>query len=176
MESKLKDSKVITLTENQQEVYESLVSACEYGLRRGTICLVGDFQSGKTTLVKYFLSQKFGQPDEHYMNVNLYLLEQLRKERDDLPILGTMQAKARLIMEVALEEEIEQHFAQRDLLVLDAIEILYPYRLNLVSLVSRHARDGKICIICVPENDKFAFDFSWGNCEIIKLENKEKSR
>ena len=172
MESKVTNSVEISLSESQQEAYESLKSACEYGLRRGTICLVGDFQSGKTTLVKHFLSQKFDDPDEYYLNVNLYLLEQLRKERDDLPILGTMQAKARLIMEVALEEEIERRFAQRDLLALDAIEILYPYRLNLVSLVARHARDGKICIICVPENDKFIFDFSWGNCEIIRLGDK----
>ena len=35
-----------------------------------------------------------------------------------------------------------------------------------------YTRDGKICIICVPEKDKFAFDFSWGNSEIIKLENE----
>jgi len=162
----------ISLTESQQQAYESLESACEYSLRRGTICLVGDFQSGKTTLVRYFLSQKFSDPGKYYLNVNMHLLERLRKEGEDLSALATMKAKTRLIMEVALEEAIEQHFAQKDLLVLDAIEIIYPYRLNLVSLVSRHTRDGKICIICVPGNDKFAFDFSWGNCEIIRLDGE----
>ena len=149
MESKTMNNMEISLTESQQRAYESLESACDYSLRRGTICLVGDFQSGKTTLVKYFLSQKYSDPDKYYLNVNIYLLERLRKEGDDLPVLGTMQAKTRLLMEVALEEAIEQHFAQQDLLVLDAIEMLYPYHLNLVSLVSRHTRDGKICIICV---------------------------
>jgi GTPase SAR1 family protein len=173
MESKTTGNMGISLTESQRRAYESLESACEYSLRRGTICLVGDFQSGKTTLVRYFLSQKFSDPGKYYLNVNVHLLERLRKEGDDLSALATMKAKTRLIMEVALEEAIEQHFAERDLLVLDAIEILYPYRLNLVSLVSRHTRDGKICIICVPENDKFAFDFSWGNCEIIGLGNGE---
>ena len=84
-----------------------------------------------------------------------------------------MQAKTRLTMEVALEEAMERHFAEHDLLVLDSIEIIYPYRVNLASLVSRHTRDGKICIMCVPENDKFVFDFSWGNCEIIRLETQE---
>ena len=163
---------VTTLTESQQQAYKELESLCEFSLRRGAICLMGGFQSGKTALVRYFLSQKFDNPDEYYLNVNTYLLERLRKEDDDLTILTTMKAKTRLIMQVALEEAIEQHFAERDLLVLDAIEILYPYRLNLVSLVSRHTRDGKICIICVPEQDKFAFDFSWANCEIIKLENE----
>ena len=168
----MKNKTGISLTESQRQAYESLVSACEFSLRRGTICLVGDFQSGKTTLVRYFLSQKFDDPDEYYLNVNMYLLDRLRKQGEDLSVLTTMKAKTRLIMEVALEEAIEKHFAERDLLVLDAIEILYPYRLNLVSLVSRHTRDGKICVICVPEKDKFAFDFSWGNCEVIRLENE----
>ena len=162
----------ISLTESQQQAYRALESACEFSLRRGTICLMGDFQSGKTTLVRHFLAQKFDNPDEYYLNVNMYLLERLRKEGDDLSMLTTMKAKTRLIMQVALEEVIEQHFAERDLLALDAVEILYPYRLNLVSLASRHTRDGKICIICVPEKDKFAFDFSWGNCEIVRLENE----
>ncbi len=165
----------ISLTESQQQAYQALESACEFSLRRGTICLMGDFQSGKTTLVRHFLAQKFDDPDEYYLNVNMYLLERLRKEGDDLAILTTMMAKARLIMEVALEEAIEQHFAERDLLVLDAIEMLFPYHLNLVSPVSKHTRDGKICIICVPEKEKFAFDFSWGNCEIIRLENESGS-
>ena len=164
----------ISLTESQQKAYESLESACEYSLRRGTICLVGDFQSGKTTLVKYFLSRKFDDPDKYYLNVNLHLLDRLRREEDDLPVLGTMQAKTRIIMEVALEDEIEKHLAEHDLLVLDAIEIIYPYRLNLASVVSRHTRDGKVCIICVPESDKFVFDFSWGNCEIIRLGDREE--
>ena len=161
----------ISLTESQQQAYKALELACDFSLRRGTICLMGDFQSGKTTLVKHFLAQKFSDPDKYYLNVNMHLLERLRKEGEDPAILTTMKAKTRLVMEVALEEAIEQCFAERDLLALDAIEILYPYRLNLVSLVSRHTRDGKICIICVPEKDKFAFDFSWGNCEIIRLEN-----
>jgi GTPase SAR1 family protein len=170
MESKT----AIRLTESQQQAYELLESACEYSLRRGTICLVGDFQSGKTTLVKYFLSQKFGDPDEYYLNVNIYLLECLRKEGSDLSILAKMKAKTRLIMEVALENAIEAHFKKHDIMVLDAIEIICPYRLNMISLASRHTCDGKVCIICVPENDKFKCDFSWGNCEIIRLEEDNK--
>jgi len=172
MADKSKNNMEISLTEKQQQAYESLESACDYSLRRGTICLVGDFQSGKTTLVRYLLSQKFDNPDEYYLNVNRHLIERLRKEGDDLAVMATMKARTRLVMEVALEEAIEKRFVEKDMLVLDAIEILYPYRLNLASLAGRHTRDGKICIICVPENDKFAFDFSWGNCEIIKLESE----
>lgn len=165
----------ISLTESQQRAYQALESVCDFSLRRGAICLIGDFQSGKTTLVKYFLAQKFDKPEEYYLNINMLLLERLRKEGDDLAILTNMKAKTRLIMEVTLEETVERHFAERDLLALDAIEILYPYRLNLVSLVSRYTRDGKICIICVPEKGRFAFDFSWGNSEIIRLETETEN-
>lgn len=122
-------------------------------------------------MVKYLLSQIFDDPDKYYLNVNLYLLEYLRNEKDDQIIMSAMKARTRLMMEVALDKAIEKHFKERDLLVLDAIEIIYPYNLNLVSLVSRHTRDGKICIICVPQNDKFVFDFSWGNCEVIRTGN-----
>jgi hypothetical protein len=75
-------------------------------------------------------------------------------------------------MSVALQEAIEDHFSKEQLLVLDSIEILYPYNLDLISLVSRYTRDGKICIVCVPENDSFLFNFSWGNCYIIRLEKR----
>ena len=34
----------ISLTENQQQAYSSLESVCDFSLRRGTICLIGDFE------------------------------------------------------------------------------------------------------------------------------------
>jgi len=169
------EKKEINLSENQKQAYELLVSTCDYSLRRGTVCLIGDFQSGKTTLVKHFLSSKFGNVDKHYLNVNLYLLERLRQENSDLSIMTKIKAKTRLIMSVALQEAIEKHFAKDNLLVLDAIEMLYPYNLDLISLVSRYTRDGKVCIICVPENDKFVFNFSLGNCDIVRLESRPEN-
>ena len=164
--------KEITLSENQQKAYDLLVANCEYSLRRGTICLVGDFQSGKTTLAKYFLSEKFGGVNKYYLDVNKFILDQLRKEKTDFAIMSKIKAKTRLIMSVSLEEAIEQHFAEEDILVLDSIEIIYPYNFDLISLVSRYTRDGKICIVCVPENESFLFDFSWGNSYIIRLEKR----
>jgi hypothetical protein len=166
------EKKESKLSENQRQTYEQLVSTCEYSLRRGTICLIGDFQSGKTTLVKYFLSSKFGNVDRYYLNMNLYLLNRLKEEEADLSIMAKIKAKTRLIMSMALQDVIEKHFAKEDLLILDAIEILYPYNLDLVSLVSRYTRDGKVCIISVPENSKFVFNFSWGNCDIVRLEQR----
>jgi len=160
----------INLTEKQKRAYELLLSTYEYSLRRGTICLIGDFQSGKTTLARYFLSNKFPDYEKYYLNVNLHLLNCLKQEKTDLSIMSKIKAKTRLIMSVALQDAIEKHFTKENLLVLDAIEILYPYNLDLVSLVSRYTRDGKICIICVPENDNFIFNFSWANCDIVRLD------
>lgn len=162
-------NKEIELTDEQKKAYEMLLSAYEYSLRRGTICLVGDFQSGKTTLVRYFLSNKFQSYEKYYLNVNLFLLDRIKQENTDFSLMSKIKAKTRLIISIALQDAIEIHFAKENLLVLDAIEILYPYNLDLVSLVSRYARDGKICIICVPENDDYVFNFSWGNCDIVRL-------
>lgn len=170
MEKKTKDTDQIELTENQEKAYELLDSIYDYSIRRGTICLVGNFQSGKTTLIKHFLLKKFGNVNKYYVSLNDYLLERLNNNGTELSVLSKIKAKTRLIMEVAIEELLEQHFSQHSLLVLDAIEIIFPYNLNLISLVNRHTTDGKICIICVPENDKFSFNFSWGNCSIVKLE------
>jgi GTPase SAR1 family protein len=169
------EKKEINLSENQKLAYELLVSTCDYSLRRGTICLIGDFQSGKTTLVKHFLLSKFGNIDRYYLNVNLYLLERLRQENSDMSIMTKIKAKTRLIMTVAIQEALEKYFDRENLMVMDAIEMLYPYNLDLISLVSRYTRDGKVCIVCVPENDKFVFNFSLGNCDIVRLEPRSEN-
>jgi len=172
MTRKILNSEDIILSANQKKAYDILVANCEYSIRRGTICIVGDFLSGKTTLVKYFLSEMFGDIDKYYINVNKLLLERLKEEKTDFTIMSKIKAKTRLIMSVALEEVIEKHFIEEDILVLDAIEIIYPYNFDIISLVSKYTRDGKICIVCVPENDNFSFNFSWGNSYIIRLDHK----
>jgi GTPase SAR1 family protein len=169
------EKKETNLSESQKLAYELLVSTCDYSLRRGTICLIGDFQSGKTTLVKHFLLSKFGNIDRYYLNVNLYLLEHLRQESSDMSIMTKIKAKTRLIMTVAIQEALEKYFDKENLMVMDSIEMLYPYNLDLISLVSRYTRDGKVCIICVPENDKFVFNFSLGNCDIVRLEPRSEN-
>ena len=165
--------KQFQLRDTQKAAYEILQARIDLGDSSGTICIVGDFLSGKTVLVKQFLTDRFEHPEDYYLNVNLYLLEQLKKE-EDLSNLILTKAKTRLIMQVTLEEVIRKHFETYHLLVLDAIEIIYPYNLNLSTITNKYARDGKICIICVPENRErgFVCDFSWGLCEVISLEGK----
>ena len=69
------------LDENQREAYRALAAYIDSGSKGGTICLVGDFQSGKTNLVKHLLNERFGNSTDYYVNLNLYLLDELNKQR-----------------------------------------------------------------------------------------------
>ena len=159
------------LHENQEKAYRALVARVDYGCEHGTICLVGDFLSGKTTLVKRLLAEKFNtSADDYYVNLNLYLLGELDKQSASLVYAGA-KAKTRLLMQIAIEDVLQRHFQKCALIVLDAIEATYPYELNLVLIADRFARDGKLCIICVPESPthNYRFDFSWGLAEVIRI-------
>ncbi len=158
------------LHENQQKAYQALAIRIDYGCEHGTICLVGDFQSGKTSIVKHLLVERFDKPADCYVNLNLYLLDELDKQSASIAYAGA-KAKTHLLMQISVEDLLERHFHARDLLVLDAIEVTYPYELNLVSITNRFARDGKHCIICVPESKQrdYRFDFSWGLAEVIRV-------
>ena len=156
--------------ENQREAYQALAAHIDSGSKRGIICLVGDFQSGKTNLVKRLLNEKFGNSTDYYINLNLYLLDELDKQRASIAYAGA-KAKIHLLIQIAIEDLLDRHFQTHDLLVLDAIEMIYSYELNLVALTDRFARDGKCCIICVPESKKhnYYLDFSWGLAEVVQI-------
>ena len=158
------------LNENQREVYQALAARLHTGSKGGTICLVGKFQSGKTNLVKHLLNEKFGNVTDYYVNLNLYLLDELDKQRASIAYAGA-KAKIHLLIQIAIEDLLDSHFQTHNLLVLDAIEMIYSYELNLVAITDRFARDGKCCIICVPESKKhnYRFDFSWELAEAIRI-------
>jgi hypothetical protein len=142
----------------------------DYGCERGIICLVGDFQSGKTTLIKHLLADKLDAPEAYYVNLNLYLLQELEKHSAAINYAGA-KAKIHLLMQIAVEDLLNRHFQTHALLVLDAIEAVYPYELNLVAIANRCVPDGKQCIICAPENTQqgYRFAFSWGLAEIVRI-------
>ena len=152
------------LYENQQKPYQTLVARIDYGCEHGTICLIGDFQSGKTSLLKHLLTEKFDNPADYYVNLNRYLLDELDKA-------ASAKAKIRLLMQIAIEDLLERHFQTHNLLVLDAIEVTYPYELNLVSITNRFACNGKLCIVSTPESKQhhYGFDFSWELAEVIRI-------
>lgn len=158
------------LDENQWEAYQALAAHIDSGSHHGTICLIGDFQSGKTNLVKHLLKTKFGNATDYYVNLNLYLLAELDKQRASIAYAGA-KAKIHLLLQIAIEDLLDRHFQTHNFLVLDAIEMIYSYELNLVAITDRFARDGKCCIICVPESKKhdYCFDFSWDLAGEIRI-------
>ncbi len=159
------------LHKNQQKAYQVLATRIDSRSEHGTICLVGDFQSGKTNLVKHLLNEKFGNSTDYYVNLNLYLLDELNKQRASIAYAGA-KAKIHLLIQIAIEDLLERHFQTRNLLVLDAIEIIYSYELNLVAIADRFTHNGKCCIICVPQSKKqnYYFDFSWELAEAIRID------
>lgn len=158
------------LDENQREAYQALAAHIDSGSEHGTICLIGEFQSGKTNLVKHLFDEKLGDFTDYYVNLNLYLLDELDKQRASIAYAGA-KAKIHLLIQIAIEDLLDKHFQTHNLLVLDAIEMIYSYELNLVAITDRFARDGKCCIICVPESKKhnYNFDFSWDLTEAIRI-------
>ena len=158
------------LDKNQQKAYQALATRIDSRSERGTICLIGEFQAGKTNLVKHLLNEKFGNSTDHYVNLNLYLLDELDKQRASIAYAGA-KAKIHLLIQIAIEDLLDRHFQTHKLLVLDAVEMVYSYELNLVAVTDRFARNGKYCIICVPESKKhnYYLDFSWGLAEAIQM-------
>ena len=158
------------LDENQREAYQALATHINSGSEHGTICLVGEFQSGKTNLVKCLLNEKLGSSTDYYVNLNLYLLDELDKQRVSIAYAGA-KAKIHLLIQIAIEDLLDRHFQTHNLLVLDAIEMIYSYELNLVAITDRFARDGKRCIVCVPESKEhnYYFNFSWDLAEAIRI-------
>lgn len=158
------------LDENQREAYQALAAHIDSGAKGGTVCLVAEFQSGKTNLVKHLLNEKFGNSTDYYVNLNLYLLDELDKQRASIAYAGA-KAKIHLLIQIAIEDLLDKHFQTHNLLVLDAIEMVYSYELNLVAITDRFARDGRCCIICVPQSKKnnYYFDFSWELAEAIRI-------
>ena len=158
------------LDENQREAYQALATHIDSESEGGTICLVGEFQSGKTNLVKHLLNEKFGNSADYYVNLNLYLLDELDKQRASIAYDGA-KAKIHLLIQIAIEDLLDRHFQTHNLLVLDAIEMVYSYELNLLAITDRFVRDGKCCIICVPESKKhnYYFDFRWDLAAAIQM-------
>ena len=158
------------LDENQWEAYQALTAYIDSGPHHGTICLIGNFQSGKTNLVKHLLKTKFGNATDYYVSLNLYLLAELDKQRASIAYAGA-KAKIHLLLQIAIEDLLDRHFQTHNFLVLDAIEMIYSYELNLVAITDRFACDEKCCIICVPESKKhdYCFDFSWDLAGEIRI-------
>lgn len=149
-----------------------LNDAVREGIRRGLIVLSGNFQSGKTTLLKQFLINRHLSPN-HYLAVNQFLLMELQQYLQKNPelnfkILSVLKTKTASIFEDALENFLRNYFKSQHLLILDSIELLYHYPINLPQLVYPYCTEQNCVIISVPEDIKKAFTFNW-NLSLAKV-------
>ena len=153
---------------------------------RGVLAVVGESRSGKTALVKRFLESRGLSEDKHYMNVNDFIMTSLKKRQDynalELDDRRGFLERNRRIIEKTLSEKFYEHFQDNRILVLDSIELLSKYEVNLATLAFEPASGGKTCIICVPgsvSGEKIYFMgkpgiISYHHCDkIIQIERRK---
>ena len=152
---------------------------------RGVLAVVGESQSGKTTLVKRYLRSRDLPEDGHYLNVNDFIMTKLQQRKDykalELDDRRIFLEKNRRIIERILSEKFYDHFQENKILVLDSIELLSKYEVDLASLAYEPASGGRTCIICVPgsvSGEKIYFMgkpgiISYHHCDkIIQIERR----
>jgi len=158
---------------NQKRLLIQLNDAIEEGLRRGLIIVRGPFQSGKTTLVKALLKQRQLAIDEYYLNLNQYLIERLNltiktEPKYNYQLLSQLKARTSRLFESYLETYLTKFFKEKHLLVIDAIEILFHYPVNLPQLVYSFCRNSNIIILVIPIDASSNFTFPW-NFNLAKI-------
>lgn len=153
---------------------------------RGVLAVVGESPSGKTTLMKRFLRNRGLSEDEYYINLNDFIMTALKKRQDfealELDDRRSFLQRNRRIIEKMISEKLRDHFENKGLLVLDSIELLFKYGINLSALAFEPSSGGKTCIMCVPgsvSGDKIYFMgkpgiIGYHHCDrIIQIERKE---
>jgi ABC-type glutathione transport system ATPase component len=153
---------------------------------RGVLAIVGESPSGKTTLVRNYLERRGLSESEYYLNVNDFIMNtlELRKDYKALELddrRGFLDSNRSLI-EKTLSQKLNEHFKSKNLLVLDSIELLYKYEINLANLAYDPASGGMTCIICIPgsvSGEKIYFMekpgiISYHHCDgIIQIERRK---
>jgi len=121
---------------------------------RGVLAIVGESPSGKTTLVKEYLKRHGLSEAEYYLNVNEFIMKTFEQRQDykalELDDRRGFLNRNQKLMEKTLSQKLSDHFKNKNLLVLDSIELLYKYEVNLTNLSYDPASGGKTCIICIP--------------------------
>lgn len=153
---------------------------------RGVLAIVGESPSGKTTLVKEYLKRRGLSESEYYLNVNDFIMKTLEHMKDykalELDDRRGFLDSNRDLIEKTLSQKFSDHFKRKKLLVLDSIELLYKYEINLTNIAYDPASSGKTCIICIPgsiSGEKIYFMgkpgiISYHHCDmIIQIERRK---
>jgi ABC-type glutathione transport system ATPase component len=169
--------KVVTVADPESGLKE-IDSFVELSKVRGVLAIVGESSSGKTTLVKRYLRSRGLSEDRHYLNVNDFIMTKL-KQRQDYKALelddrrGFLERNKRII-ERALSEKLYDHFQDNKILVLDSIELLFKYEVNLAALTYEPASGGRTCIICIPGSISGEKIYFMGKPAIISYHHCDK--
>ena len=144
-------------------------------LRRGVIILTGPFQSGKTTILKRYLERHRLSEKDYLLAVNSYLLKCLGNDYPEMDsgiaVLAKLKSKTQRLFEQYLQQFFEGHFKQHNLLLIDAVELLFDYNVNLIQLIYQFCQEGTIAVISLPQDEKHGFALNWtfGLSKIIDL-------
>ncbi len=149
-----------------------LNDAINEGIRRGLIVLAGGFQTGKTTLLRQLISNRGFSPAQ-YLSVNQFLLKQLQnylqKNKElNYKALSMLKSKTAGIFKNSIEAFLDDFFKSHHLLILDSIELLYNYPVNLPQMVYPYCSAPHTVIISLPEDVKKSFVFNW-NLSLAKV-------
>ncbi|MBN2092877.1 hypothetical protein JW964_24865 [candidate division KSB1 bacterium] len=149
-----------------------LNDAINEGIRRGLIILAGGFQTGKTTLLKNLLSTR-GLSEDHYLSVNQFLLKEVQQHLQknseiNFKVLSVLKTKTASIFKYSIETFLDNFFKSHNLLLLDSIELLYNYPINLPQIVYPYCSAQHTVIISLPEDIKKTFVFDW-NLSLAKV-------
>lgn len=151
-----------------------LNDAINEGIRRRLIILSGGFQTGKTTLLKRLLTIR-GISEEHYLSVNQFLIKELQQHIQINPdlnykVLSVLKTKTASIFKNSIENFLYNFFKSHHFLILDSIELLLNYPINLPQIVYHYCNEQNSVIISMPEDIKKSFVFDW-NLSLAKVIN-----
>jgi len=169
--------KVVTVSDLESGLKE-IDSFVELPKVRGVLAVVGESPSGKTTLVKKYLKDRGLSEDGHYLNVNDFIMSTLTHRQDykalELDDRRGFLERNRRIIERILSEKLYDHFHDNRILVLDSIELLFKYEVNLAALAYEPASGGKTCVICVPGSVSGEKIYFMGNPGVISYHHCDK--
>jgi len=159
--------------DNSSMNLKKLDEAVDEGIRRGLILVRGPFQSGKTRLLKQFLKHRNLPEKEHYLILNRYLIDVLKHEmaknqKLTFSSLAVLKAKTASYFEKYIEDYLQTFFKKKDILIIDSVELLLNYSINLPRIAYRFCCDRNCIIISLPFDPHSNFQLNW-NLNISKI-------
>lgn len=166
----------MSIHEKENRILKQLNEAIDEGIRRSLIILRGPFQSGKTGILKKLIQERQLQERRCYLNLNQYLIKKVNEEIDtkselNYEVLSRLKAKTSNLFKKVIEEYLSEYFVKNDFLVIDAVELLINYQLNLPQVALPWFGERKTIIIAVPYDEYHQIfpDWSFNLGKVIEM-------